>query len=255
MEAVVTTKRTSKAVSNDSNVSSSVEPETRSGLEMLRGRSPLNAVDPGEMRECLNADKWTWMRWQGVTQLRVFDALALHHRLDPDRFGLSQRTQNGFFASVCQQFAGELEGPLFPFFVQFVYLENYVLEGQLPCLEVNQSHPLESLVELHEFARFMRNRPLMQKPPVMTETPVDRTPKWTTAHMTPYTRILFQANSRWRTVAEGGTYVPGDVTTAPDVYAYLRSTGQVSAKLCSAMVTLLRPQDLPKGRRPRPRQT
>lgn len=233
--------------------SSEVAP-ARSGIERLRGRWDKRRIDWAEVLEGLYADESTWIRWQGVTTLRVDQALALHHHLDPDALHLGREDPKGR-ERIHQQFGlFRSGGPLEAFFTQLVWVAQHVRIRVLECVEVREPDWAASITTVESFARYVKGAAVFERPKeAQPSTPVAAGP-WPAKYQTELQRYLVAANALWRTVGEGGSYVPGDLSTAPDVASFLRATGRVSGKMSAAMATMLRPEDLPKGRPPkRPR--
>ena len=242
----------SKQDENDSSVdpvvSGTRSPPPVSGLEMLHARSKPHKVDAAALLDYIRADKWTWARWKEVSELQVAEALALHHHLDPERLGI-RRATDPVFQLVCNRLGGQGQ-PLWEFFVQLVWLPAY--RFGLHFVKLDPENVLGSTVEASEFARSVGLTPNAHLAGLTT---VRRSPQgdrlcWPCEHVTSHVRMLFDAAELWKTPGEGGNYVPGNVLTAPDIVGYLLSTKQMSARLCRAIATILRPEDLPKGRKP-----
>jgi len=70
----------------------------------------------GRASEYIRADRWTWARWNEVSELQVAEALALHHHLDPERLGI-RRATDPVFQLVCKHLGGQGQ-PLWEFFCQ-----------------------------------------------------------------------------------------------------------------------------------------
>ena len=242
----------SKQDENDSSVdpvvSGTRSPPPVSGLEMLHARSRLHKVDAAALLDYIRADKWTWARWNEVSELQVAEALALHHHLDPERLGI-RRAADPIFQLACKHLGGQGQ-PLWEFFVQLVWLPAY--RFGLHFVKLDPENVLGSTVEASEFARSVGLTPNAHLAGLTT---VRRSPQgdrlcWPCEHVTSHVRMLFDAAELWKTPGEGGSYVPGNVRTAPDVAGHLLSKKQMSARLCRAIATILRPEDLPKGRPP-----
>lgn len=232
-------------------VDSSEGAPARSGIERLRGRWDERSIDWSEVMKRIYADESTWIRWQGVTTLRVDQALALHHHLDPDALHFGREDAKAR-ERIRQRF-GEFGsgGPLEVFFTQLVWVAEHVRIRVLRCVEVQESNWTASVTTVDDFARYVGAAPVLPRP---REAPAAPPGPWPVKHVTPYMRAIVAASAQWATVAEGGTYVPGDLSTAPDVASFLRATGRVSGKMSAALATAVRPEYLPKGRPPkRPR--
>lgn len=105
---------------------SSVVAPARSGIERLRGRWDERRIDWAEVLKGLYADESTWIRWQGVTTLRVDQALALHRHLDPDALHLD-RVDTTQRERICERFGRfGSGGPLEAFFTQLVWVAEHV---------------------------------------------------------------------------------------------------------------------------------
>lgn len=230
-----------------------------SGLEMLRGRP--NRTKGASEASLLNvcANEATWERWRGVTRLQVSQALALHHRLDPDLLGLGQPGDAEQRGLIRQRL--DVPGlPLFNFYCQLDFLHSRVRfhddsdEWDLACLHVVREDRTSSITTPAEFVRFVSYWPLHIRPIATGALLPNREDRHDlpAKHSTPLLREVLAACALYTTVADGGTYVPGDAHTAPDVAAFLGSRG-VSKKLAAAIATILRDPALPKGRRPKRR--
>lgn len=220
---------------------------------MLRGRWGERSVDWAVVLTELYADESTWCRWRAVTELRAYEALALHHHLDPDALNLGRadpKTRRRLLDRLGRFGSG---GPLERFCVQLAWLATDLECGRLPCVEVSDKDILESVVSVKQFARYAVGIPMLPRPAAKELDPGGQLLRWPAECITPSLRDMNAASLLYRTVAEGGSYVPGDRSTAPDVAGHLTSTGRVSKKLAASMAAILRPVDLPKGRPPRPR--
>jgi hypothetical protein len=215
---------------------------------MLRVRSRPHKADATELLDYIRADKWTWARWGEISELQVAEALALHHHLDPERLGI-RRANDPIFQFVCKHL-GRQGQPLWEFFVQLVWLPAYCFG--LHFVKLDPDNVLGSTVDASEFARWVGRTPNARLAGLTT---LPRPPQgarlcWPCEHVPSHVRMLLDAAELWKTPGEGGNYVPGNVRTAPDVAGHLLSKKQMSARLCRAIATILRPEGLPKGRRP-----
>jgi len=215
---------------------------------MLRAPWEGKTGDWSILSKRLYADESTWIRWRGVKQLRAWEALALHHHLDPDALNLS-RVDPEQRNRLLQRW-GDLasEDVLAGFTVQLVWLGSHIKVGSLSCVEINEGNLVDSITTVEHFARYVKDAKVFpRREDLLTIQPPASLPA---ECLTPAMEALFAAGALYRTVAEGGSYVPGDLHSAPNVAAFLRRRGGLSEKLISAIATILRPVNLPKGRPP-----
>lgn len=221
----------------------------RSGLRRLRPlKFAMTFVDPMTAREALweliGADDHTYRCWSCLPRLRLLDAFALHHALDPNRLWWAQSP----FAS---------------------------LGGLKDCFQDGEDHPLEHLSQqLHAADRGWRaaHFPLRSQLalddevhveialefleqeafPVIDFRPPHQPAARTCRHTTPLMVILEEARQLYRTPEEGGRYVPGVHATKPRVDEYLRKVHpELSKETIAQVCHIVRPIELPLGRPPK----
>jgi len=120
-------------------------------------------------------------------------------------------------------------------------------------LHIVDSDLVSSITTVDWFAHFIGDKPVFPRAACVSTVPPSNsvTSGWDGKYSTHLMQELLAASALWNTVAEGGSYVPGDVRTAPNVAAFLRARGVASQKLSAAMATILRDPNLPKGRPPK----
>lgn len=191
-----------------------------------------------------------WSKWAGVSRIRVGEACALLFGIDPDRLpALGPRLNN----------AALFKPDLRPF-EQAVRHATGQLGSRLRVVE-QRAESLDSLVDVTDFVRWAKQMGLAvpaQFPGQSRADTAEQAPssKWPWGkHETRLLRAMEEAGRLWRTVDEGGNYDPADPSSAPtkeQVVAFLVKRG-VSAKVASAIASILRADNLPMGPRPRSR--
>lgn len=226
--------------------------DRRSGLEMLRAGEPMVPVQTSEERwlEGLRATDATWREWRGIERMRLWEALALHHHLDPRALGLMD-SSNTRFNLITKKYAVNTDSVLGIFVCQAAWILDHVRIGCLPVEET--CDPLaDSLVSVQAFLSFASgNRVLADSGGKRGPPGLDELVQAPHKYSSPYIGAVFAASALYRTVAEGGRYIPGDHSTVPDVYGFLREhfPGFPPTKL-RQICEMARPHDLPKGRKP-----
>lgn len=235
------------------NTDPSVWSDRRSGLEMLFSLERARGTDsPEEARKelaALRATPATWREWRGVKNLRLLEALALHHHLDPRAMGLTDRSNERFW-TLWSKYGESFNSVLGIFAVQLVWLTVDIQVGRLAVVEVGD--PLEnSVVSAKEFLRIARGRPVLADPcPRSEESDPDAAVRTPLKFCSPLVEALVDAStSLFRTVADGGSYVPGDPSTMPDVDAFFRHRYPWMSKTKRRQGgEWCRPPEMPRGR-------
>lgn len=234
---------------------SSVWSDRRSGLEMLLAVEPIKAAQSPEVKwmglDGLRATDATWCEWRGVKRLRLWEALALHHHLDPRAMGLTDRTKVRVKA-LWRKYGQDLDSVLGIFFNQAVWL---VEDVRIGCLRVEEvGDPLEdSVVSVQEFLRVASGSRVLADPsPKRGESGLDAVADTPQKYSSPLVEAVVAASSLYRTVADGGSYIPGVHSTVPDVDGFLRECYPwISATKRREICEMVRPPELPKGRKPK----
>ena len=236
---------------------SSLWSDRRSGLEMLRAMEPTGSVQSSEdrWRHGLRATHATWREWRGVKRLRLWEALALHHHLDPSVLDLTLENSE-HYASVVKRDELNFDDVLTVFSGQRAWLGDYVRNG---CLQVEEiCDPLmDSVVSVEEFLQVFGGIPVLADPnPKRSALGLNALAETPQKYSSLYVEAVVAASALYRTVADGGRYVPGDHSTVPDVDGFLRERypwmPQTKRRQICEMV---RPPELPKGRKPKARVT
>lgn len=237
------------------NEKSSTWSNRRSGLEMLRAVEPIEPALTSDESwlEGLRATDATWREWRGVEHLRLWEALALHHHLDPHALGLTQSSKKRF-SLMLKRYALDFDSVLGIFGCQGVGLVDYVRNG---VLRVERTcDPLgESVVSVQEFLRVFGENRVLADPSRQRGAPgLNALAEPPQKYSSPYVEQVVAASALYRTVADGGRYVPGDLSTVPDVDGFLREHFPwMPATKRRQICEMVRPPELPKGRKPKTR--
>ncbi len=236
---------------------SSLWSNRRSGLEMLRAMESTGSVQSSEdrWRDGLRATQATWREWRGVKRLRLWEALALHHHLDPSALDLTLENSE-HYALMVKRDDLNFNDVLTIFSGQRAWLGTYVRNRSLQVEEV--CDPLvNSVVSVEEFLHVFGGTPVLADPnPKRSALGLDALAESPQKPSSPYVEAVVAASALYRTVADGGSYVPGDHSTVPDVYGFLRKHYPwMPPTKCRQICEMVRPPDLPKGRKPKARVT
>lgn len=209
-------------------------------------------------------------KWAAVPEVELWQAVALHSSLDPDLMGGSWDALNRYFGNeealqnllVAYVFAPEAddvaerkarrESPEQRLRDNFKSAGHAATMASLRCSSLNEREPMVSQVSLAEFLGWsIRTRlPAISGFPARTSpAPAGRWP-WGN-HTTPKLELLAQAGEQWRLVEDGGTYISGDLKSAPHskvVVALLTEKG-VNSTVAESIASMLRPPDLRTGPR------
>jgi len=230
----------------------SVWSSRRSGLEMVRGKKATNSPEAAAIELAgLRATEATWLEWRGIEYLPLAVAFALHHYLDPRAMGLLDRTSERFEA-LMDKYGGSMDSVLFVFSNQLIWLVEYLKGGRVLVEEVGD--PLEdSIVSVRSFLRMVSGQRVLADPcPTRSGSDVDAVATAPRTHSSIYLRALIAASDLFVPISEGGSYVPDDPSTMPDVDTLWRERfPSISATKRRQMREMIRP--FPKGRPPKPR--
>jgi hypothetical protein len=228
---------------------------TRSGLERLSASEGPRSTesDQEKLRRLLSrirATDSTWRQWRGVKQLRLCEAVALHHHLDPEAMGMSD-PDFSHYQQLSQTYFHLADSPLPWFELDLATLNAFANFGQLPVVQLCK--PLgHSTVRVDEVLKFLHEDPIYD---FSADAGVGDNCWELMSHINGPTRLVVAvlgAAALWRTVAEGGTYIPGVRSTYPDVDSYLRREHRIESKSKRlAICTIVRPEEIPKGRPPK----
>lgn len=230
-----------------------VDPDRRSGLAMLRAVARAGIVQSREEKDIafltkIRATDETWREWCGVKSLRVIEGLALHHHWDPRALGLTDRTNKRFLA-LCEEYGQVPNGVLALFGWQLAWLEEYIRNGRLQVKK--RRDPLcQSVVRVETFTQFMARQPVMADFCSLGNGPEsDAEARIPLKFSSPLAQAVYAASCLYQTVAEGGSYVPGDLRTVPDVDGFLRKHFPwISPTKRRQICEIVRPPELPMGR-------
>ena len=227
-----------------------------SGLEMLDARETAEVAksadeDLRDLMALIRATPFTWRQWRGKKRLRIYEALALYHHLDPDAMGLRGRRSGERHGALCEKYMGIRDSPLRTFRDQLVWVCAYAKIGRLRVETLCEEDAADSTVRRADFSRFMSGQPVMADlwpPNGASGADADWRP-YRSRSSNPLVAGVIGADALYLTVADGGSYVPGDPKSAPDVDGYLRQDHPgVSATKRRQLCEIVRPLELPKGR-------
>ncbi|CAN7493909.1 hypothetical protein [Polaromonas sp. LjRoot131] len=219
------------------------------GIELVASRpKPLAELTQDELKEFakrLEADDYTYQRYHGIPQLRVWEALALHHYMDPAVLGLGRKGRLGELKRVAHELL-----PSSTRLLNFVGAVPPLLldidQGKLVCVKV-AADLLQSFTTLQRFKSYVsdqRLRAYPQRAPTRERLPFDA------ASLPPKLRDMWEGMQLWKTVTEGGTVIPGCPSTEPDLMKFFVGKGY-SAYQSKAFAAAFRPSFAHIGRRPK----
>gem|GEM_PF-4434833 len=230
-------------------------------LQELRAKALSDtppAVDaPLSLWHLIGADESTWRHWAERRTMLLGEAMALHHHLDPERLwplvhGFDPR-------ELCERFPGLPGRALHLLLVQQAWLPILVRARGLVCAGTAGGGPfgdglLSLNVEFEEAQRFFEGMPVIQFgfDERLGCRACGAAPSC--SHRTALLDLLDRARELYRTPAEGGSFVPDDRRTEPDVAAFLRQGWPAdrpqSESLLAGMCAIVRPEGLKRGRKP-----
>jgi hypothetical protein len=228
-------------------------------------RSASDSNLPATLLREIVANKATWLRWQRCGRLQVRQALALHHHFDPDALGFGRKHERSHdwktLRCVLEQVRNvdtNIENnPIHCFALQLAFMGEYVRRGRIWCEAIAAPDSTASYTTVDHFIRFIGESPVLsvqefpRHPAAPPPASSDKDPlKWQCGHSTELMLKLVEVSGLYRTVAAGGTYLPGHSETTPKVADHLVAQG-VRRHVAEVMATILRPADLPKGRHPK----
>jgi len=222
------------------------------GLGMLGERHSSLSTEPTRF----GATQQTWERWGRemwlLTAFRACDALALYHHLDPDLLGLTTDEPH-YFNELCRQLKSEPNHPVKQFERELLQLDDDILNRRLEVYEFKR-YLTQSYTRLGWFFPYIKGRPVISMSSGRSSEPgmdlMAGPPPWPCQHMTEKLHLTIRAQGLYATPVEGGTYVPGDLRTAPDVAAFVRAQNKPSS-WASEIARILRPAELRLGRPPK----
>lgn len=194
--------------------------EAKSHLESIRfSRFTLVKLNPSLLR-----------RPPDDPLLRVDEALACHHDLDPDALGMRTEVGERNLSWLARGLAAEPDNPVAAYLKDVPALTQAVVRGELKC-ELRQSEPLSSLIDPCKFGKYMSDR--AGNCNVAREERNEHESATTQMTMVEYGRLrlgtldaateaMLMAMDAWRDLARGGTVVHGVWQTQPDMPKVLK---------------------------------
>lgn len=223
--------------------------ELTGGIELVSNRpKPLFDLSRNKLLEFvrrLEADEYTFQRYHGVSHLRAWKALALHHFFDPDMMDLGRRGRLRDLTQVAHALLPD-SSRLLNFLNHVEFLLKDISCGKLICVN-KTSDPLQSYITLEKFKTYAMDNRLR----VHRQVPLKGDARPVIQSSLP--RLiddLSEGYKYWKTVEEGGSFTPGDYSTEPNLAPYFCALGY-SAHHSQTMASLLRPGTAHVGRPPK----
>jgi hypothetical protein len=185
----------------------------------------------------VNEDRFEWSRitlekWgaggiNGLTCFQAWHVLALYHRLDPDSLGLTG--PRGNFEFLRHQVKDDPSHVVTQFAQQLDQLKDDIRAGRLLVHQSKWSRPEASETWVAAFLTYIKGRPLItrktQAPDIGAVIDAGKPPPWHCDRSTPQMWELSELSGLFTTPLQGGSYVPGDPQTMPDIYSAARARG------------------------------
>lgn len=211
---------------------------------LRRPSRPLTVLTQVELRQfasSIKADALTLQRYAGMRQLRLWEAIALHHLLDPRSLFLNKR---GRLAELKQVMYGIEDLVVRARLVNFVYaLESTVKDvhaGKISCIKATGELWL-SFITLEQYESYVRHwEPIGGLEKAMLNDAEEKDEP----ELPKFIVDLLAATKLWQ------DFNPAVHSTQPDVVRHFKEMGY-SNHMSSAMATLCRPDYAPKGRPPK----
>lgn len=221
---------------------------------VYRGRSPASPVVgnsnmPTGHPDLHLADADTWRKWSRMRRAALWQAVALHCQLDPDRMNLRSIKYFDIYPS-------ESNAHLYQ--ERIVVARQYVRDGIID----SHGHPDAEYdlkqVMLPDYAQWAQSLE-MPLPPEFPRVLMLKTIKHESTSKWPWgshdtallAHLAAAANHFWKPVSEGGNYDPERPVTAKSndaIEAWLIKRG-VSQRMARAIPTILHADDMPEGPR------
>ena len=213
-------------------------------------------------------DQAALVKWAGIKELELWQAVVLHSNADPDLMGRDSNSalhflhQNVHEWGICRLAIPNVDQ----------HPEVRLVDGNLAqalkaarageLAVVGDGAPVDddalalSLVRVDDFQDWATRSGLEIQGPWQTRSKaVDVPIRLLATYRTKRLDIMEDVIQRyWRTDEQGGTYVPGDVTTATKqsfIVEWINENYKwVGRQTADAIAVILRPDELPKGRHP-----
>lgn len=199
------------------------------GLALLGGRyaQQLSVNEDRFEWTRITHEKWSVGGINGLTCFQAWHALALYHRLDPDSLGLTG--PRGNFADLRFVVKDDPSHVITQFAQQVDQLKVDIRAGRLEVHQTKWSRPETSETWVNAFLLYIKGRPLITRK--MQHCDMDeildagKPPPWRCNHRTAQMQELSELSALFTTPLQGGSYIPGDPQTLPDIYAAARARG------------------------------
>ena len=225
--------------------------------------TPLTVPSEGSF---FRSDVITWTRWAGVTEMALWQAVALHSFFDPEGIAVTDEAALRVLGRLKAKLYSEpiRDEAVEAFLEELVRCEGYVAGGNITypiCtqvrdpVELTQVNVAAFVTWLHWSQRAipMATSTLRPGPPSTSHSFGGRREAWPWGSHT--THVLYHlatvANAFWRRQDEGGPSAPSDPSTASkrDVVAARLEELGVSKPTADSLASALRPADLKPGPR------
>lgn len=220
-----------------------------SGIDLIeKCRKPLAELSQDELQEFarrIEADKFTYQRYERDKSFFVGDLLAVHHYLDPAVLGLNRTGR-----------LRELKRAAYALLPSSTRLLNFVAavppmlqdihQGKLVCVKV-KGNLLQSFTTPEQFKSYVVERRLYVYPQRARKKSSPVVP----ASLPPELRDMWEAWELWKTVDQGGTVIPGCCSTEPDLVQFFVDRGRYSVHQSTVLASIFRPSYAHIGRRPK----
>jgi hypothetical protein len=179
----------------------------------------------------------------------VREALALWHDLDPDALFRGDDPVDYLEEVVCPRFADVPGQPLHEFLRQVQKLGKSWIRPHVDAYHGGR-HGDSMITKAQAHGLFARKQfpdiAFFPKPEQSSVRPV--------RHWTKKMDLLFVAQQLYAQEEEGGSFVPSDRSTLPDIDGFLRARDPaISDNLCKAICLILYPDGMGAGRIPKRR--
>lgn len=219
--------------------------EWNSGLALLHAKfmvpCPFREGEPDDFLSRVQADFWTAARYTDVPTIRVGEALAIHHYLDPDLIGMSLGEPYPILKQLSKLLKSFPDNQIDIFKREFPIVIRDVLSKELACSHIDDRDPLQSVTTVRDFQEYVDKRQLRRTPPFEW---IARQEQFTLpfAHSTVLLRLLSKPSFAWTPVQFGGKYDPANKRTEPNVskLAMASKCEGMSQVIANAMAKILR---------------
>lgn len=227
-----------------------------SGLTLLLshfdGGTPLRPGEPIDFLRLVHSNAWTEERFKHAKSIRVCEALALHHYLDPDVLGLSRGAPYKVLEKLSTVLRSLTGNQVEVFEGEFPTAIAAVLQGEVPCITKDHIDPLQSTTTFADFQRYLEKNGMARQPPRDWVRFDQLTLPF--AHSTQLLSILSELSLAWTPKNLGGVYEPGNRSTEPDIRALALARApdspHMSEKVADVMKKMLHPETVQReGRR------